>query len=758
MKYFTFSFISIIVFVFSYFNIGALAQTDEYGSMNCNRILSGLGLAASYVSVPGYSAFNQNDDGTLEMWIYPTASGGNPKTLISKGASVSGLSFSWMLSPSDGKMVFRIGTTDFLNTAGAAPPLNQWSHVAVSWSGGPNFTVKFYLNGAANGSAITQTATWGINSDQVRIGGSQASVSNFFQGDIDEVRFWSVEKTPEQIANNRFVGLGDGSNANSGAALTGSAYYAGLISSWTFNSTASAYDNISNYNGSYVGSAASVAQTLGVPVPYNLALKFGGNSTDNVRIPSNSAFNQYTNGTIELWFKPISFNSEQVLVCKGSTTSNISFILGVAASTGKLYFGTGTGIALNTTGAGLTINQWNHIAVTWNASGGNFDIKFFKNGKQNGQTSQILINFPFTSDPIWIGNSQPYNLPASGWIDELRFWDPALSESQIRTNMFTSCRGISSSSLIGAWNFDGNLLNFSSTTGINATFSNGGTNYCRFSAYVNESSTGAYSVNFSSHSTVINRTGIPNPFPLGYFSSYSFKTIPDNNTAGITDTVYISGINEGLTSVELFLDVQHTRVGDLTITLIAPNGQVRNVVLNNGSTGDNILSFFSDNFNYLPSSTTYFPPWGFLKPSQVFGNFSGSPVNGSWIIRCVDATAGETGVLYGWGVRINNLVGISNTEKEIPTTFNLYQNYPNPFNPYTNIKFDIPAKTGENMFYVKLTIYDMLGREIEVPVNREMQAGSYEIKWDGTNYSSGLYFYKLTAGVNTEVKKMMMIK
>jgi len=60
--------------------------------------------------------------------------------------------------------------------------------------------------------------------------------------------------------------------------------------------------------------------------------------------------------------------------------------------------------------------------------------------------------------------------------------------------------------------------------------------------------------------------------------------------------------------------------------------------------------------------------------------------------------------------------------------------------------------------YVKLVIYDLLGREIEVIVNENLKAGSYSFKWNASNYPSGLYFYKLTTNDFTETKKMILLK
>src|SRR5512143_149048 len=104
----TISFLAILSFFIFLSNI-SIAQTDEYGYSNANRYLSGLGIAASYVNVSYHSSFEQNEDGTLEMWIYPTSYTGNDKTLISKGATTN-VSFLWGLTSGTGAMYFRIGT------------------------------------------------------------------------------------------------------------------------------------------------------------------------------------------------------------------------------------------------------------------------------------------------------------------------------------------------------------------------------------------------------------------------------------------------------------------------------------------------------------------------------------------------------------------------------------------------------------------------------------------------------------------------
>jgi hypothetical protein len=92
--------------------------------------------------------------------------------------------------------------------------------------------------------------------------------------------------------------------------------------------------------------------------------------------------------------------------------------------------------------------------------------------------------------------------------------------------------------------------------------------------------------------------------------------------------------------------------------------------------------------------------------------------------------------------------------------FHLSQNYPNPFNPTTNFKFRIPASTagGANRGFVSLKVFDLFGREIATIVNDERPAGTYEVKWNAINLSSGVYFYQLRAGIYVDTKKMILLR
>ncbi|MBZ0200499.1 MAG: T9SS type A sorting domain-containing protein [Ignavibacteriaceae bacterium] len=93
-----------------------------------------------------------------------------------------------------------------------------------------------------------------------------------------------------------------------------------------------------------------------------------------------------------------------------------------------------------------------------------------------------------------------------------------------------------------------------------------------------------------------------------------------------------------------------------------------------------------------------------------------------------------------------------------PNEFLLYPNYPNPFNPVTTIKYTIPKGVGGQWSMVNLKVYDVLGNEIAVLVNEQKTPGAYEVNFDATHLSSGVYFYQLKAGSFNAVRKLVLTK
>jgi hypothetical protein len=176
---------------------------------------------------------------------------------------------------------------------------------------------------------------------------------------------------------------------------------------------------------------------------------------------------------------------------------------------------------------------------------------------------------------------------------------------------------------------------------------------------------------------------------------------------------------------------------------------------NTGTTTDDELDlyvFTSPTFPLTEPSTPYVGP------------FTSSTTDASSLGRCFlrQGTATSAPSLDIDGIEIfrawsNMVTGIKNISGAV-SDFKLSQNYPNPFNPITNIQFSIPS-TG----FVKMKVYNSLGKEVTNLVNQNLNQGTYEVKFDGTNLSSGIYFYTINYVTGegqqfTDTKKLVLVK
>lgn len=131
------------------------------------------------------------------------------------------------------------------------------------------------------------------------------------------------------------------------------------------------------------------------------------------------------------------------------------------------------------------------------------------------------------------------------------------------------------------------------------------------------------------------------------------------------------------------------------------------------------------------------------------GSASGTAVHAVWN-DCRFAALPE--VLYKRNPT-GNTIGINNISSGIPESFALYQNYPNPFNSNTVISFQIAVNS-----LTKLIVFDVSGREITSLVNEQLLSGTYQVKFDGSNFSSGIYYYRMETDNFTDTKKLILLK
>lgn len=171
-------------------------------------------------------------------------------------------------------------------------------------------------------------------------------------------------------------------------------------------------------------------------------------------------------------------------------------------------------------------------------------------------------------------------------------------------------------------------------------------------------------------------------------------------------------------------------------------------VVNPPGTGTISLALYNKTTNTLQDRLTSFPDSLRLRIIT-----AGGVPNGNYDIR-VQGNGPNGTPVHQRTVSINmGFVGITLNNNELPKDFSLMQNYPNPFNPKTNINFSIPHAAD-----VRLAVFDLTGKEIAVLVNEKMNAGSYNADWDAANMPSGVYFYRITSGSFSSVKKMILVK
>ena len=165
-----------------------------------------------------------------------------------------------------------------------------------------------------------------------------------------------------------------------------------------------------------------------------------------------------------------------------------------------------------------------------------------------------------------------------------------------------------------------------------------------------------------------------------------------------------------------------------------------------------------------PFDTIDVAEWNYLITGSYSTGSNNGHAGGFTSICDVDVEPTEPAVYsqtyYGWKVEkwifdgdLGTLVNIKKVNNNLPESFVLKQNYPNPFNPITSIEFQIDQNE-----QVMLEIYNVMGQKVATLVNERMKPGNYAVSFEAKNLTSGIYFYRLTAGLSSDIKKMTLLK
>lgn len=715
------------IYFFIPFFLIILSQLS-YSQYYYNRAFSMNGNNANYISVPPpASALNITGSFTLECWLNPTNITGT-QMVIKKGDDVGNLT-GYALLMDAGKVRIRTnGSTRFTGTV--VIPVGVWSHFAATYNSSTN-VFSGYVNGVLDGSAtVAGAAPLSNANDSVLFGRGYNSP---FNGQIDEIRIWNVDRSLAQIQSTMRIPLGNGD--------AGSAY-AGLVGSWRANivTGGSGAEEINGYTAFLRGAASYIliGDKPGGYTAFNTGAELSGATGTYIAAPNIAALNITGSFTLECWVNPVNVAtpSFQILVQKRLGSSSTGYTLYL--STGKVSVRTNSSTRLTGTTT-IPNGKWSHVAAKYNSATNVFTV--YVNGNPDG-TATIASAAPATdTDSLRLGAG--FNSPYAGLIDEVRISNYEKTTEEIQNGLYVS--------------IDANNEPNPGNTNISYSFE--GT-----LQGTDGSSTGAFRGAALFTQVYNNATEFPSPlnrFDAGSFAN-GYRTDYTNLSFGASPTSIIDSIfmpqSLTISDVNVFVAILHTFANDISVSLKNPAGTTTRILYpgSGSSSGMHMITIFDDQADSTISGNMKAPYSPRVKPTNLLSVFNSQNSSGWWKILITDIFPGaDNGVLVSWGIQFNNqtIVGTENKTTNVPQVFALYQNFPNPFNPTTTVKYEIAKDV-----LVKIIIYDLLGKEVTTLVNEFKKAGSYSLLINASGLASGAYFYKIEAGSFVDTKKMLLIK
>jgi hypothetical protein len=380
-------------------------------------------------------------DFTVEFWAYvPTLATDGPHQFLSQGAVGSTFGFSIGY---DGANSGHIMVGETWTDTGIPLPEGKWVHIAVVYDASVTGAATLYLNGVA----VQSTFAFGIlsNTGGFNIGG-QTDGTQLMNGSIDELRVWSIARSPQDLKAGMFTAVDPSTT--------------GLEAYYTMNETGGASTK-TIANASVAGTAldgtltgTTTAAWVASPIQVNTnALSFSG-AHDRVDIPNATGTYDLSDGTVEFWVNPITLTgTSTVFGNRGPGGVRYSFEISPTTIGITSFGGSGTIPYTFTPGAG----NWYHLAFV--SSGGITTV--FVNGIQQPTTitSSLGGSGSPANQPVTIGlavNNTPGTDDSqnfTGTVDELRVWNAPRSAGDISTFMNYTMAG-SEPNLVGLFNFD----------------------------------------------------------------------------------------------------------------------------------------------------------------------------------------------------------------------------------------------------------------------------------------------------------------
>jgi subtilisin-like proprotein convertase family protein len=677
-------------------------------------------------TIPG-SQINLTGSFTIECWINPVNSTSPPyQILVQKRTGIEPNGYTLYLN--QGKIAVRTNaSTRLIGTT--VIPNGEWTHVAATYNRGTN-VFKVYVNRLLDGS-ITAVGPPAASTDSLRIA---KGLNDNFSGYMDEIRVWDRERTAAQIESTWRMPLGEGSF--------------GLKGAWRGNkiTEGSGLEEINGYTA-YMRLGATFKNYSNQPysyLAYNTGVHFSGASTDFITTPHSSAISPTTAITLECWVWAED-TTVDVICSKHEFTETPTYrMLKSGGSTFRVFLNSwSNAIGSGSYGGIIPIYKWTHLAFTYNSTNGAF--AYYMNGVETQSGTEPVGAINTNTSELNIGGGEGLTR-WKGNLDELRISNYVKTHDQILHGMNVSIDSSNEPNPGGTnvvYNFEGTLRDYTDggPRGVfhgNASFTNVVDYFSNFPAPINRWDAGNFADGFKNK-----------------YAGRTFGTAPSI----IVDSLYVSQ-NMTISDINVFVSVIHVFLNEIKVELINPSSSINRVLFPGFNViGGNVITIFDDQADSTlgGSMGRFSAPWSpRVKSANTLSIFNGQNSNGWWKLKITDNNPPlNNGILESWGLQFNNqtLVGIQNTIAETPVKYQLFQNYPNPFNPTTTIKFDL-AKNG----MTSIRIYDILGREVQMILNENLTAGSYELLFDGSSLSSGTYFYRIESLDFIDTKKMMLVK
>jgi len=605
---------------------------DSSAQMFWNQACSFAGSNSSYVAVRDAAELDITGSFTMETWVNPVnvASPSFQIIMQKRNAGADG----YTLYLSNGKVAIRTGgTTRLIGTI--VIPNNSWSHIAGTYNS-PTNTFRIYVDGAIDTSAVIAGAAPIANADSLWIGKGSNSP---FSGQMDEVRIWNKELNPSEVSDYRRSSLGSGTGP-----------YSSLVLSMTFqdndaSGTAFTLNDWSGNGNSGLNRGVTAFDLSNRPlttIQTNDCIELDG-SDDYLTGPDNAGVSPTTQLTLSAWIYLRSY-ANSIIIHKGSTTGGASTNYRLSLVSRKLSAGINGNFGF-TSNDTIPLNQWCHVAFTYYALLGSY--QFHINGDLVYQGTNTAGNITDGTDSLYIGGSGSL-IDFDGYIDEVRIIPDVEFTETINKVMFKSIdlsNGGAGSYAI--YNLDGYAYNNGGSTTPILRFNGNGSGFAHCGA-----------VNDQPQSPM-NRADDVN-YQNGFQMKKSFKRIPESGFIGtIVDTFKILQ-NVSISDINVFVALNHNEEQELEISLIAPNGDIaqlydnNNVVLN----ADHMTTIFDDQADSSIVNGRYVSLSPRIKPFGTLNSvFGGDNSAGNWRLAIRDISsvgALDTGILYCWGIQINN--------------------------------------------------------------------------------------------------------